>query len=65
MLKHGQTLLAHQAAISLCDEIYFATLGTEGEPNREAHISKAKEHAARIAELLGCQEVAEQIRKAA
>lgn len=61
----GQADLAMTYANELADAIYAMTVQTEGSEARNANIEKARKATARVAELLGAPEVAEEIRKAA
>lgn len=53
VMTHGQALLAHSAAQDLVWELYLATLGYAGEPNREVHVSRARAELERIAKRMG------------
>jgi hypothetical protein len=61
----GQMHLATGYARDLVDALYSASQQEECGAANLSNISKAKAATARIAELLGCVELAEQIRKAA
>lgn len=53
VMTHGQVLLAHGRAQSLMDDLYVMRFQPEGEPVREAHAIKAREHLEWIAKRMG------------
>ncbi|MET3924561.1 hypothetical protein [Devosia sp. 2618] len=61
----GQMILATGYARDLIDAVYAASQQTEGSEAHSANIEKARNATARVAELLQCPDVAEQIRSAA